>query len=64
MTMANQCIICGKAEGYNYELNIGMCNLCISKELDRLEAENEKLKDENKELKKALVKQSEAYEGE
>lgn len=41
--MASKCKKCGTTENYNFELNIGLCNPCIAKELERikeLEAES------------------------
>jgi len=35
--MANNCKKCGSENNYNFELNIGLCNPCIGKELERLE---------------------------
>ena len=34
--MANKCMKCGSTENYNFALNIGLCNICISKELERI----------------------------
>lgn len=42
--MSNKCEKCGKTDSYNFQLNIGLCNLCIMEELNRLQAENERLR--------------------
>ena len=35
--MASKCTKCGNTENYNFTLNIGMCDICIGKELERAE---------------------------
>jgi hypothetical protein len=51
--MASSCKKCGKAEHYNFVLNIGMCDSCIEKTLDKLQTENDKLKEALREIEKA-----------
>lgn len=33
----NKCIKCGNKENYNFQLDIGLCNQCISAKLERME---------------------------
>ena len=42
--MAAKCTKCGNESNYNFALNIGLCNTCISARLEDLKAENEKYK--------------------
>jgi len=34
--MASECRKCGSKDNYNFALNIGLCNTCISNELERI----------------------------
>jgi len=34
--MANECTKCGSKDNYNFALNIGLCNVCIINELERI----------------------------
>jgi hypothetical protein len=34
--MPSKCSKCGSKDNYNFALNIGLCNICISKELERI----------------------------
>ncbi len=36
----NTCTECGSEDDYNFSLNIGLCNACIGKKIERLEEEN------------------------
>ncbi len=35
--MASKCQKCGNTENYNFALNVGLCDICIGKELKRIE---------------------------
>lgn len=37
--MASKCTKCGNTDNYNFALNIGLCNPCISKRITELETE-------------------------
>lgn len=44
--MASKCTKCGNTDNYNFALNIGLCDICIGEELEKikeLEIENKKL---------------------
>jgi len=62
--MASECKKCGNKDNYNFALNIGLCDTCISTELaekERLEAE---LKFTQQELAAAERNLKEATDGE
>ena len=34
--MASKCTKCGNTDNYNFALNIGLCDICIGEELERI----------------------------
>lgn len=47
----SQCKKCGNKADYNLALNIGLCNSCIAANIEQLQADNKRLKEQNEKMK-------------